>query len=191
MIWTTSDTHWNHANILPYCKTTRPFRTLEEMNETLIENWNSCVAPDDTIIHCGDFFMGPLDGIEPILSRLNGHIILVRGNHDSPKRIELYKAHGIEVHDIYYLPLRGRFFVFCHFPIENEEFIRMIREDNSEVIFCYGHVHDHAPRGLVDGTFHVGVDTNGMKPVALADIWRESRQIENKFHIPAVKDPIC
>lgn len=191
MIWVTSDTHLNHKNIIAYCPASRPFSSVEEMNEALITNWNSCVAPEDTIIHCGDFFMGPLDAIEPILNRLNGHIILIQGNHDTPQRIELFKAHGIEVHDIYYLPYKGRFFIFCHFPIDSVEFRRMVNEDNSETILCYGHVHDHAPKGLVDGTYHVGVDTNDLRPVPLGRIWQASRDWEEQRKIAAIPDEIC
>lgn len=141
------------------------------MNEELINRWNSVVKPEDTIIHCGDFFMGPINKIDNILSRLNGKIILVRGNHDYKTRIEKYTEHGIEVKDIYYLSYKGRFFIFCHFPITNEEFMKIIREDNSEIIICYGHIHDHAPKGLHNGMFHVGVDTNNLSPVSLEYIW--------------------
>ncbi len=50
--WFISDTHFSHANIIPYCK--RPFKTVTE-NKLLIENWNSHVNPDDTVIFLGDF----------------------------------------------------------------------------------------------------------------------------------------
>lgn len=191
MIYVTSDTHFNHDNILKYCPNSRPFQSVADMNEAIISAWNSVVTPEDTVIHCGDFFMGAKTDIASILERLNGKIILVRGNHDSPARIELYKKHGIEVKDIHYYSYKGRYFIFCHFPIANEEFMRMVREDNSEVILCYGHVHDNAPDGLVDGTFHVGIDTNNLTPVSLEYIWRLSRIEEDKKNVPTVTDPIC
>lgn len=184
MTWVTSDSHFNHANIIKYCPESRPFETIEEMNETLIERWNSVVKPEDTVIHCGDFFMGQVKKIDEILPRLNGKIILVRGNHDSQSRIEKYKEHGIEVKDIHYYAYKGRYFIFCHFPIANEEFMRMVREDNSEVILCYGHVHDQAPSGLIDGTFHVGVDTNNLTPVNLDYIWGLSKDEQIRKNIP-------
>ena len=82
MIYFTSDTHFNHTNILKYEPETRPFETIEEMNETLIANWNNVVKEEDTVYVLGDFFMGMLDAIEPIYNRLNGKVILIRGNHD-------------------------------------------------------------------------------------------------------------
>lgn len=144
------------------------------MNETIIRNWNNVVQPEDTIYVLGDFFMGQIEKIKPILYRLHGHIILIRGNHDNEKRIALYKEFGIEVKDIDYLSYKGRFFILCHFPIASQEFIDMVRKDNSEVCLAYGHIHDQAPRGYKDGTFHVGIDTNDLTPVNIDDIWRQA-----------------
>lgn len=173
MIYITSDTHFNHANILKYEAETRPFETVEEMNETIINNWNSVVAEDDTIYVCGDMFMGMLDKIEPIINRLKGKIILVRGNHDTKNRLEIYKTLGIEIHDIAYISYKGRFFILCHFPIASQEFINMVRKDNSEVVVLYGHIHSNAPKGYVDGTYHIGMDTNDLTPISLEQIWQE------------------
>lgn len=46
----TSDTHFNHANIIHLCN--RSFKNAEQMNETLIANWNSVITPDDTVFLC-------------------------------------------------------------------------------------------------------------------------------------------
>lgn len=172
-VYITSDTHFNHLNILKYEPNTRPFETIEEMNETIINNWNNTVRPEDTIYVLGDFFMGPIDQIEPILSRLNGHIILIRGNHDTKARIEFYESKGITVKDIEYISYKGRFFILCHFPIASEEFMQMVRRDNSEVVVLYGHIHSNAAKGYVDGTYHIGVDTNNLTPISLEQVWSE------------------
>ena len=52
-IWFTADSHISHRNIIKYCK--RPFSDVEEMNETLISNWNKVVGKDDFVFHLGDF----------------------------------------------------------------------------------------------------------------------------------------
>lgn len=173
-IWVTSDLHFNHLNILKYEPISRPFETVEEMNEVLIKNWNDRVGADDTVYVLGDFFMGQLTSIKEIFDRLNGKVILIRGNHDTKNRLAVYEEWGIEVKDIEYLPYKGRYFVMCHFPIASKEFIDMVRRDNSEVIILYGHVHSNAPKGYVDGTYHIGVDTNDLAPVNIHQIWEES-----------------
>lgn len=173
MIYLTSDLHFNHVNILKYEPVSRPFETLEEMNEKIISNWNAVVKPEDTVYVLGDMAMGTVDASRACIERLNGKIVLIRGNHDSPKRIEMYKALGIEVHDIYYLPYKGRYFILCHFPIASEEFIKMVIKDNSEVVNLYGHVHSNAPKGYVNGTYHVGMDTNNLTPISIQQIWDE------------------
>lgn len=173
MIWLTSDLHFNHQNILKYEPVSRPFDTVEEMNEALIKNWNDRVHSEDTVYVLGDLSMGPYDKVAPLIERLNGKIILVRGNHDTPKRIEIYKSLGIEIKDIEYLRYKGRFFILCHFPIASEEFMDMVVRDNSEVVNLYGHVHSNAPKGYHKGTYHIGVDTNDLAPISIYQIWSE------------------
>src|SRR5260370_31484271 len=80
----TSDTHLDHGNVITYCK--RPFVSVDEMNEQMIYRWNYRVKSGDTVYHLGDFHMGKRERVAPLRERLNGRIILVRGNHDrSPK----------------------------------------------------------------------------------------------------------
>ena len=174
MIWFTSDSHLFHSKIIQYEPITRPFSSVEEMNETIISNWNSVVKPDDEIYVLGDFIMGDVKNIEPTIKRLNGKITLVRGNHDTKSKLIEYQRLGIEVKDIAYIPYQGRFFICCHFPITNEEFIRMIVEDNSEVVFLYGHTHSKSPKGYTNGTYHIGADTNNLTPISIEQIWEEA-----------------
>ena len=187
MIYLTSDLHFNHVNILKYEPVNRPFETLEEMNETLVKNWNDKVTAEDTVYVLGDLAMGTVEASRACIERLNGKIVLIRGNHDSPKRIAMYKELGIEIHDIYYLPYKGRYFILCHFPIASEEFIKMVIQDNSEVVNLYGHVHGNAPKGYVNGTYHVGVDTNNLAPISIQQVWDECWPAE-QMKQPEVKE---
>ena len=171
MIYFTSDCHFNHKNIIPYCN--RPFANVAEMNRVLIDNWNSVVKSEDTVYVLGDFILGNADTVPDILRQLNGTIILVRGNHDTRAKLNIYNALGIEVKDIAYVPYKGRFFMCCHFPIASEEFIKMVVENNSEVVMLYGHVHDQAPKGYDRGTYHIGADTNNFTPISIEQVWQE------------------
>src|SRR3989338_4547577 len=79
-IFITADHHFNHKNIIEYCK--RPFKTVEEMNNTMIEKRNKKVGKDDLVIHLGDFALGNKEKVGEIRKMLNGKIILIKGNHD-------------------------------------------------------------------------------------------------------------
>ena len=79
-IFVISDLHFNHKNIIQYSN--RPFSSVAEMNEVLIENWNKEVGPDDRVHVLGDICLGPKSEMKSIVDRLNGEIILNIGNHE-------------------------------------------------------------------------------------------------------------
>lgn len=93
----TSDTHFGHVNILAYCK--RPFRSVGEMNEAIVQRWNERVQPEDTVYHLGDFAMGKKDETLPYGKRLNGHKVLIVGNHDAPAKRMIADAGFEQVFD--------------------------------------------------------------------------------------------
>ena len=66
-VFFTSDTHFNHANIIKFCE--RPFGSIEEMNEALIANWNRVVGKDDIVFHLGDFCFGGSEAWNSILEK--------------------------------------------------------------------------------------------------------------------------
>lgn len=70
----TSDSHFGQERTLKMSK--RPFESVEEMDKTLIDNWNKTVTKDDIVFHLGDF--GDLNTVK----KLNGSIILVAGNYE-------------------------------------------------------------------------------------------------------------
>jgi calcineurin-like phosphoesterase family protein len=83
-IWLTSDSHFNHANIIGYAN--RPFVNVEDMNEAIIDGWNSLVKPQDHVYHLGDVTMdrngSQRQGFIQTIKRLRGHKRLILGNHD-------------------------------------------------------------------------------------------------------------
>lgn len=80
-VFVTSDPHIGHENILKYCPS-RPWKTIGEMNQAIVVNWNSVVGPRDTVLVLGDFCLGEKKNSFPFLQQLNGEIHLYSGNHD-------------------------------------------------------------------------------------------------------------
>jgi len=89
-----ADTHFSHKRIIELCD--RPFSSVKEMDEVMIDNWNSVVGPRDKIIHLGDFALTGIDRTKEILSRLNGYKILLRGSHDKGRGIKRWMELGFD-----------------------------------------------------------------------------------------------
>ena len=81
MIFYTADLHLGYFPILH--DTARPFTGVPEMDEALISNWNARVGADDSVYIVGDFSYNGGEVPTQYLSRLNGHLHLIRGNHDT------------------------------------------------------------------------------------------------------------
>jgi len=92
-----SDLHFDHKNILKYNAEFRSqWNTIEEMNEGLIKLWNETVSPQDEVYFLGDLtFKMKAQNYINILSRLNGKVHWIFGNHDnrSEKLLNELKQH--------------------------------------------------------------------------------------------------
>jgi calcineurin-like phosphoesterase family protein len=135
-LWFTSDTHYSHNNICrgttnwitsqdyDQCMT-RPFETLEDMNEAIVEGINGVVHPNDWLIHLGDWSFGGFEKISEFREQINcKNIVLILGNHDhhiqnnkdNIKRIFSHVAHYEEL-KVTHSEKSTEKFVLCHYPI--------------------------------------------------------------------------
>lgn len=175
-IFLTSDPHFHHEKIIQYCK--RPFYNVEEMNETLISNWNDVVTDDSLVFLLGDVCLGNKNKMNQVMRRLNGDIIYIYGNHHRDKDFDSHRF--TSMHDILYVDLNSKFsFYATHFPLMTwTRRIKNETETNFKCINAFGHVH-HNPREcsgfdsnlpLWDNQLDVGVDNNNFYPWNLKDI---------------------
>lgn len=169
MIFFTGCTHFDHENIIKLAN--RPFSSVDEMNETMVERWNGMVTDTDVVYHLGDFCWGDPKKWRP---RLNGQIRFVLGNHD--KRAYLRETR-CTVEDVVSKKFGGRHFVLFHYPIEDWE----RRFSGSIHLHCHTHQPDFRnpllpPKdvGLACNRFNVGVDASGFAPVPLDRILRSA-----------------
>lgn len=160
----TSDTHFGHFNIIKYCN--RPFVSKGEMNDEIIRRWNAKVNPTDTVYHLGDFAFGSAAYTKMLLERLNGKIVLIRGNHDRVKNINMFKEKGFEVYRDLYLPLGLNSHIYLtHRPIM----------PNPDICISYvlcGHIHN-TWRHLENAGLrfiNVGVDQWAFTPQTLYEL---------------------
>lgn len=141
MIYVVSDSHFYHDNIRRFDN--RPYSDIEEMNQTMIENWNAVVTDNDTVYILGDlFFRVGNDKVDYILSKLNGKKSYIYGNHERSMRRNqgLLDKYDVTTHEYLDLPYtyegEHHRVVMSHYPIPmfNGHF-----RDN--VTHLYGHVH--------------------------------------------------
>lgn len=177
MNYYTSDLHLGNSNIIKH--ENRPYKSVEEMDKALINNWNSRVTDEDIVYVLGDFcFKGATRAIE-YLNQLNGEIHLVRGNHD-------YFMSQTTFRDWIQLDDRG-------LGVWNEGGYKHIKDGKHEVILChypllywenmergsihlYGHVHSYRDCSkMAPNSYNVGVDVNSYMPVTLEELLARSK----------------
>jgi len=147
----TSDTHFLHGNIIKYCN--RPFDSIAEHDQTLIDNWNSVVNSKDTVYHLGDFgatqraSTETIDRLQKICGKLKGNIILIKGNHDT--NINKVKRFNI-VKDYHVVSVHNHRFVLFHYPMRSWQFA------NHGSIHLFGHCHSNMMPHYK--SFDIGVD---------------------------------
>lgn len=177
MIYFTSDWHLGHRNIIDYCN--RPFSSVEEMNETIIDNMNSIANEEDQLIVVGDICMGKIGETLPLLDRINAMIYLVPGNHDrvhpmnKPKTLRRFVPEYLKYMNIgnTHSNIWGSFNV-CHFPYtgdsqDADRYEEWRMPQSSTPIVC-GHVHDAWK--IKDNQINVGVDAWDFMPVSIETI---------------------
>ena len=159
MIYFIADTHFNHANIIKYCN--RPFKNTCEMNEYIIQKWNSVVKNDDIVYHLGDVGYGALQEIKEILQRLNGTKILLRGNHDFKIGTNTWKKLGFL--EVYKKKIILNNLLLTHAPTE---------EVGENQINIFGHIHDKPLDERFDKKNHICVscDVVDYAPVSIEKI---------------------
>lgn len=175
----TSDLHLGHGNVIKYSG--RPFASADEMNEGIVERWNSVVGPDDDVDVLGDVCMGKLSETLPIIGLLNGRKVLLPGNHDKcwhghrkssgPQRF-LDAGFAEVITDAYELPVTfigdHRLFM-CHFPYsgdhtEEDRYDDQRPQDDGHTWILHGHVHEAwLQRGR---QINVGLDAWGGYPAS-------------------------
>lgn len=176
-LWFTSDTHFNHSKILDFCA--RPFNDITEHDKQLIENWNSVVKMEDTVFHLGDFCWGGFPKWREIREQLNGHIILILGNHDVKNRTagtdQLFDYTSFQMQ----IQIDGRTVYLNHFPFLCFAHGNVDLYKNAYSIELFGHIHS-GPNSTTDDLsrskliyptqYDVGVDNNDYFPISWENV---------------------
>lgn len=165
-IFFSSDHHFGHRNVIEHCN--RPFHSVEEMDEVMIERWNSRVDLYDTVYYLGDFTLGNIKIFEKYYERLNGSINFLRGNHDDNWWNKFNHTHGKQLGDMFTIKVN---FPDKHYsvPITMSHYsMRSWNKSHFGTWALFGHHHGKlAPYGK---SFDVGVDVHDFYPWSLEEI---------------------
>ena len=147
-IWVISDTHINHSNILNFIDKNknyvRPFGSVKEMDERILDRWNEKVKPGDIVYHLGDVTFGPKDYFKTFWPKFNGSKRLVVGNHDDIKFLSsggfFKKVSMWKMWPEYNL-------VFSHIPLHESQMQRYLSDSKTRyLVNVHGHIHHNKSR---------------------------------------------
>jgi len=177
-IFFTSDTHFGHQP--EFLWKPRGFSSVEEMDETIIENWNKVVKPTDIVYHLGDTILNDnAHGLE-CFKRLNGQIFLIYGNHDSDARKNLLftELPGKMLGGWYaWLIKYNKLSIYMsHYPTLTSNYDE--KHFSQHVLSLHGHTHQRTnwldPKNPF--LYHVGLDSHNNTPVHIDEVITDIRQ---------------
>lgn len=128
--WFISDLHLGHKNILKFSGALRGGATTEEHDQWLISSINSVVKKGDLLYILGDVAMDKES--LPLINKIKGMKILVRGNHDIYDTQD-YLKYFQQVHGL--ISFKGTFWM-SHAPIHPNELRGRYN--------IHGHVHQYS-----------------------------------------------
>lgn len=138
-----ADWHYGHTNVIAFDN--RPFLSIEQMNETLIRRWNGVVESGDIVYVLGDMFWCSASVAIPVLQKLNGQKILIKGNHDQCNDARFLKKF-VKVNEYLEVEDGGRKVVLCHYPIP------CFKNHFYGWYHLYGHVHNSFEANMMEHT---------------------------------------
>ena len=176
-IWVISDTHFRHNNILKFRDSNsgdlvRPmFADVDEMDEHMIERWNSVVKQGDIVYHLGDVLVGDKEWLKSNWSRLNGSKRLIVGNHDDIK----FLAGGGFFAKVQMWRMFPEFgLMFSHVPLHISSLLRLVDksgkypQDAETLLNVHGHIHQNpSPEGPYR---NVSVEAINYTPVNIEEL---------------------
>lgn len=180
-----SDTHFGHFNIIKHCN--RPFSTVEEMDEVMINNWNNVVTSKDTVYILGDVVFSKNNPVD-YLKKLNGKKIVIVGNHDYDisKNHKKYLESKLIDRICDYLEITDNIdnqyykIIMSHYPmVEWNGFFR-------GSIHLYGHIHNNIQNNAykimknINNAYNVGADILDFTPKTLSEVIQYNKKFSGK-----------
>lgn len=162
----TSDLHLGHDNILKYQSNRSNLSSIQEHDETIIDNWNHLIKPKDEVWFLGDFsFNTSLSHALDTIGRLNGKINFIIGNHDwdlvNRGQFTIQLNWLGYYHELQGFTKKGLGIVLSHYPIHSWNKMQF------GALHMYGHTHCQIPFLYHGLGMDIGIDGNDLRPYHL------------------------
>jgi calcineurin-like phosphoesterase family protein len=168
-----ADPHFGHEAVIRLSN--RPFKSVEEMDNAIINNWNWSVKSEDDVYILGDFLCRSQKPPQYYLKKLKGKKHLILGNHDNWTRSLELSHYFQSVSQIKEISDMSHHIVLCHYPIA--EWPRYHRGS----LHVFGHIHNHKDSEVYQyylkhlNMLNAGVDINHYTPVSLTQLMVNNR----------------
>lgn len=173
-IYFSSDTHFCHTQ--EFLFKPRGFSSVAEMNETIVQRFNSVVDDDDDLYLLGDVLMGELEEAIEFLKRLKGRIHIICGNHCTNRRIAAYKTlpNVVEVEEVATkIKYRKWMFYISHWPALVSNY-----EERRKFWSLHGHTHSTDKFQYAEYcAYNVACDAHDCYPVEIETIIADIQQL--------------
>jgi len=156
----TADQHFNHKNIIQYCQ--RSFKNVDEMNETLINNWNAKIKRNDFVYVLGDMIWQ--EPVKEILDKLNGRIIYIYSMEYSHEAVLKYSYRFEQIIPLLTIKIQkfDIYITMCHYCM------RAFPKSHYNQWHLFGHSHGRLES--IGKTLDVGVDSHNFYPWSLEEV---------------------
>ena len=191
-VFFTSDTHFGHKLMLRRQNLTREQlygmspvtldQSIQAMDEEMIQAWNRVVGKSDRVYHLGDVSLHKPPRTREILSRLNGFIYLIRGNHEDAAENGICKPRFMWIKDYLYFKINNEKIVLCHYPMASW------RSSHHGSWMLHGHSHGTLKEPYLMKRLDVGIDV-WKRPISyeeVAALMQERKFVATDGHIPGI-----
>ena len=188
MIWFTSDPHFCHDK--DFVWQVRGFESIDEMNAEIVRRWNERVYPDDDVYVLGDLTLGIVEEGIRLIAKLNGYLHIMRGNHDTDKKVERYLElpNVVEVKCADILKYKKAIFWLSHYPTITANY-----DDDKpwaqHLVCLFGHTHQEQPFYNDNPyMYNVGMDAHNCTPISIEEIMSDIRNKKQQLNNEKMKE---
>ena len=179
--WFTSDWHFGHDKDFLY--EPRGFNNIIDHDKELIRKHNELVSPNDDVYVLGDLTLGDTQYGLDCISKMNGKLHIIRGNHDTDSRVNMYEhlKNVVEICEAKTIKIHKQYYFLCHYPALTANYDD--KPYHNHLINLFGHTHQQ--ENFYNNNpfmYHVGIDSHNNAPISIEEIEADIHKKINELY---------